>query len=45
MCRIRRDNSAVIRERDVILGLDLPRVQAWLQRWREKTIRAAIKAF
>ena len=45
MCRIRRDNSAVIRERNVILGSDLPRVQVWLQRWREKIMRAAIKVF
>ncbi len=28
-----------------MLGPDLPRIQAWLQRWREKAVRAAIKTF
>ena len=28
-----------------MLGPDLPRIQVWLQRWREKTVRATIEAF
>ena len=29
----------------MMLDPDLPRIQAWLQQWREKTIRTTIKAF
>ncbi len=30
VCRIRWDNPTIIRERDIILGPNLPRVQVWL---------------